>query len=564
MKTRVIAVGLALIFGLAVAIVVVGASDEGKAGSQSRAAKAAPGPTPPAENPFTPKMKFREPPPVRSSHGHLRATITAQNATVRVSGVDVAGTQTYSVNWTGGKIAPAILGPTLHARPGDRVELTLKNRLKQPEGPTGQPSCPGSAGGDHAAAGHGAHAAQGQAGGPEVTNLHFHGLHVTPREHSPYGDTVLVHLPNGDFRYRFKIPRNHDRGTFWYHAHVHQCTDDEVTRGLAGMLMIGDSRKDLPKRFRKIRQQSIALKDIQVAKVPGTERWQIDPAHGFNRGTVLTVNGLVDPTMKIRPGETQMWRLLNASSGVWYQVVLADPADDSKRDPFTVIAQDGNSLRRVVKRDELLIPPGARVDVLVTGPDSGSRVLKTLPFDQGFVTFPEGTLAHLDVGGAPAKPLGTPEKLTPPHQKFPTLRGPTRTFTFDIDLRTTQFTIDDQNAFNATIDNADFDPKSPRVTPLLATTERWIIYNKSAEWHPFHIHQDDFRVVSSPVASQRLPGDHDIVALPPGTPPHPSRTVIDMPFTDYAGNFVFHCHILGHEDAGMMALVEVRKRLDIR
>src|SRR4051794_11207566 len=342
MNARVITVALALIFGLAIGLVVAAASEEGNAGSQTRpAAKAGADPTPPAENPFTPKMKFKEPPLVRSSHGRLRATITAQNGTVKVSGVEVAGTQTYSVEWAGGKIAPAILGPTLHARPGDRVELTLKNRLEQPAGPSEAASCPGSVEGDHAAAGHGAHGAEAQPGDPEVTNLHFHGLHVTPRQVSPYGDTVLVHLPNGDFRYRFKIPRNHDRGFFWYHAHVHQCTDDEVTRGLAGMLMIGDSRKDLPERFRRVRERRIALKDIQVAKVPDTDQWQIDPAHGFNRGTVLTVNGLVDPTMTIRPGETQMWHLLNASSGVWYQVILADPADDSAREEFTVIAQDG-------------------------------------------------------------------------------------------------------------------------------------------------------------------------------------------------------------------------------
>jgi FtsP/CotA-like multicopper oxidase with cupredoxin domain len=508
--------------------------------------------------PFVPGLDFAEPPAVRSSHGRLKATLVAQTIPVPVSGVTIHGTQAYSAKWKGGTTKPAILGPTLHARPGDTVELTLDNRLTVPEDSTEKAACTDTGhhhGSTHTSAANGA-----------LTNVHFHGFHVTPRDVSPFGDTVLVHLGNGKWRYHFKIPKNHDRGTFWYHAHVHECTNDEVTRGLAGLFYIGDSRKDLPKRFRKIKTRSIALKDVQTVPVPNTSEvavpptWKIDPALDFTKPTQRTVNGLVNPKMTIRPGETQMWRILNASAGVWYKVVLADAANESALDRFTVVAQDGNSLRHAVKQTTLLIPNGARFDILVHGPASGTRVLKTLPFDQGFGKFPEATLATLEVQGPATKPLGFPEKLTPPHQIFPKKRGPTRTFVFDLDLRDTQFSIG-KNSFNATINNADFDPKSPAVTPVLGTTERWIILNKSAEWHPFHIHQNDFRIVkwSRPKdLPPLLPGDHDIVALPPGTPPNPSVTEIDMPFTDYAGNFVFHCHILDHEDAGMMSLIELR------
>ena len=225
-----------------------------------------------------------------------------------------------------------------------------------------------------------------------------------------------------------------------------------------------------------------------------------------------------------------------------------------------MVAQDGNSLLRAKRRTTILIPPGARFDILVRGPASGSRVLKTLPFDQGFAKFPEDTLATVEVAGSATTPIRPPRKLSGPAQRFPKERGPTRRFTFDVDLRDTQFHISDQ-VFNPTINNADFDPDSPDATPILGTTERWILFNKSAEWHPFHIHQNDFRVVKTgPDGQPQLPGDHDIVALPPGTPVNPSVTEIEMPFTDYPGNFVFHCHILEHEDGGMMSLVELRRR----
>jgi suppressor of ftsI len=554
MTSRVlIAVVAALVAGVVAGVLI--ADDGGdKTGTDATTTTAAADDTP---NPFTAGMPFQEPRGVRSSKGVLEATLTAENGTVPVSGVEVAGAQTYTATWAGGTVKGGFLGPTLHAQPGDTVKLTLDNRLKVPAGPTAV-NCGEKGDHDHDDAGE----TPSKPGDPESTNVHFHGLHVTPRETSPYGDTVLVRLPNGKSQISFEIPETHDKGTFWYHAHLHQCTNDQVSRGLAGLLLIGDSREDLPPRFRNVQTRSLALKDVQVTQADsGPAEWQIDPAHDFTKATNRTVNGLVNPTMSIRPGETQMWRLLNASAGVWYQVALVDEANDDTQDEFTVVAQDGNSLRRPVTAKTVLIPPGARFDILVRGPSAGKRVLKTFPFDQGFAKFGTATLATLEVKGPPAEPLAPPEELTPPHQRFPDKRGTPRRIVFDIETRSDQFHIaPDDSVFLPTINNALFDPDIPAVTPVLETTERWIIENKSLEWHPFHIHQDDFKVIrTSGGGPQQLPGDHDVVALPPGTPEKPSVVEIDMPFTDFDGDFVFHCHILGHEDAGMMALIELRK-----
>jgi suppressor of ftsI len=522
---------------------------------------------PPA--PFTHHSPFAEPPVVSSRHGHLTGTLFAANAkVVRISGVDVEQTQTYRA--TAGSMATArgFIGPTLHLEPGDVLDLVLDNHLVAPESepPTDGSSTTAAGGHAHgstqaatAERAHGAARAAQALSPPQFTNLHFHGLHVTPRtrvrgpghRHFVLGDNVLATLHPGGTHIRFQIPWDHDQGTFWYHAHLHGMTDDQVYRGLAGLLIIGDVRRDLPSRFRHIKTRSLALKDIQVvnaAKADEPARWAIPTDHDWVHPTHRTVNGLVNPRMKIRPGETQLWRLANVSSAVWYRVALVDDAHHAIHDALTVVAQDGNTRAVAERRTSIVLGPGQRFDVLVRGQSSGRRTLMTLPFDQGRRVFGEDVLAAVDAQGAPA-PAIAPVHRIGVLPRFPTRRGRTRHFTFNIKGSKPLFTI------NGRV----FDIQRADVRPELGTTETWVITNRSTEWHPFHIHQDDFRVVSVNGRKVHALGDQDVVPLPPvDSAGNPSRVVIEMPFTDYGGKFVFHCHILDHEDGGMMALVDVR------
>jgi FtsP/CotA-like multicopper oxidase with cupredoxin domain len=510
---------------------------------------------------------FGEPPVVRSRNKRLKTTLVAQNGTVTIAGVQVANTETYAAS----SMPRGLLGPTLRVEPGDTIDLTLDNRLRKPDDvqrtgrtPVPVPVCP-PPGDAHAM--HGPH----PSGGGQLTNLHFHGLHVTPLTRnfhgSPvFGDNVLLNLPPGKSHFRFRIPADHDQGTFWYHAHRHGCTDDQVFRGLAGLLLIGDSRRTLPVRFRHVRTRSIALRDIQA--VPFKGGWAIPNDHdwGNENPTQRTVNGLVNPTIDIRPGETQLWRIADTSAAVWYRVALLDtgpkvkqpspPAPGSPQDEFMVIAADGNPATRPQRLRSVVLGPGHRVDILVRAPAAGEqRVLSTLPFDQGRLTFPELPLATVNVGGPRAPDLRPPGQLKP-LPKLPRKRGPARTFTFSFEERPNT----DPGGSFAFINGLPFDPNRVDANPRLGTTERWTLVNRSSEWHPFHIHQDDFRVVS--VNGKRVtrpPGDQDVVGLPPVSAGGvPGRVVIDMPFTNFRGKFVFHCHILDHEDGGMMALVNVR------
>ncbi len=529
----------AAVLAVGVGIVVIASGGDG--GDKKKPAAAPPKPA----DPFTKNLPFTEPQPVVSRNGVLKAEITAANSTLKVSGVDVAGGQAYTArNASDVASPPGMLGPTLHAEPGGTIDLTFDNRLTVPEAMRGPEDC--VAGADH---GHGNSPAD--AGRPQVTNFHFHGLRVTPETRkidgvTVYGDNVLVDLKPGRSRIEFPIPKDHEQGTFWYHAHRHGCTDDQVSRGLAGLLFIGDSRKDLPERFRNVETRDVMLQDLQVANSPDGGGWQVDPGHAWQEPTNRMVNGPRQPQMEIRPGETQLWRIANGSAGVWFNVALVDSSDTPVG--FTTVAQDGNTLVDSQEEPSHLLGPGNRVDVLVTGPESGELALKTLEFNQGDVDFPEELLASVNVKGAATEPIEAPGQLAPPPRFEPT-KGPDREYTFSFA----------SNPFRALINGQAFSIDGPpQATPTLNTTETWTLKNATTQFHPIHIHQGDFVVRSvngKPVDNH---GQQDVVPLPPMQGTEQGEVVFEMSFEE-EGDFVFHCHILDHEDAGMMAKVSVTK-----
>jgi suppressor of ftsI len=491
--------------------------------------------------PFKAGMTFREPPSLRSSGGYLRGTIVAKNGTIRVSGIKVRNTQSYGVAGA----QRGLLGPTLRVQPGDQVDLVLDNQLVAPS-PVPEEASPAQP------VPHGeCHDTTIKPGDPQPTNLHFHGFHVTPRNRKVgkvtyYGDNVLVCLRRGRSRIRFTIPSTHDQGTFWYHAHLHGVTDDQVFRGLAGMIVVGDSRRYLPTRFARVRTRLLSLKDIQVT---GDDRPAIPTDHDWMHPTHRTVNGLVNPKMTMRPGETQLWRVGNSSSALWYRVALMD---GERREPFRVVSTDGNPLVLPQRKTQVLLGPGQRVDILVRARRAGTRVLKTLPFNQGRLTFGEDVLATVRVAGRPTRDLAAPDRRRA-LPTFPSARGPERTWIFS-----TYFPPNADGQF--LIDGRQFRADRVDARPRLGTTERWTLLNTSTEWHPIHIHQDDYRVLQINGRRVNVRSDQDVIPLPPiSARGVPGRVVLDMPFQRFSGNFVMHCHILDHEDAGMMARIDVRR-----
>ena len=385
-----------------------------------------------------------------------------------------------------------IVGPTLVVAPGDTIALTLDNQLD-------------------------AH-----------TNIHFHGLHTSPQNN---GDNIFLSVDPGEqFAYSVKIPENHPPGTYWYHSHAHGISEPQVFGGLSGLIIVDGLTARLPADLQGIKDIALAFKDAQVV---GTEI-EDGPNIDSNAPTLRVVNSQHLPVLSAQPGEMQLWRLANIGADIWYDLALDDQ-------PFVVIGEDGNPVWEVWESDHLVLPPGKRYEVLYTAPDGGDT-LRTVKYEQGGDTYPAADLLTVVSSGEPVVYPQPPTSLAPV-EHIPADQV--------VERRTMTFTEEDsQNKFF--INGKEFDPDRVDGSPKLGTVEEWTIVNKTSEQHPFHIHVNDFEVISIGGEPYEAHGMQDTVALLPG-----KDVVMRTHFTDFTGKFVFHCHILNHEDNGMMAVVEV-------
>ena len=379
----------------------------------------------------------------------------------------------------------------------------------------------------------------------QPTNLHTHGFHVSPSGHS---DNVFVRInPGRSFTYSYHIPYDNPPGSYWYHPHLHMFVERQIFAGLAGPIVIEGGLDTLPS-LRQFPQRWIFLTSTEVKNgktVP------VDKAAGPR--TPIYVNGVLNPTLKIQPGQIQRWRICNANADRIVELSLAGQ-------PFQVLAEDGTTLDRPLTVRKLLIGPSSRRDVLVRGGRPGNYALKALPFEQ----FP-GANDVKKGGWRPNQTLLTVRSTGPAEDdRFPTgtlnhprylpdLRGKHidryRTIVFS-EMKTSPTNT------NYLLNGKMFDPNRIAVTMKLGSIERWTLVNTNVEWHTFHIHINNFQVIS--IAGKRVPyvDYQDNVAMPPK-----SKIVILMRPTDYTGKFVMHCHVTFHEDHGMMAAVQVVRKL---
>ena len=425
---------------------------------------------------------FREPAVAASRDGGLELTLSAARAPVEIAGRRVSA-QVFNGSY---------LPPTLRVQRGDVVRLRLINALD------------------------------------ETTNLHMHGLAVSPLGNS---DNVFLHVAPGRTQgYEIRIPATHSPGLYWYHPHPHGRSDEQVRNGMSGALIVEGLLDPFPE-LREVPEHLLLLKDAQIGGGQIVHR-------GIGDDAIRTVNGLRDPTITLRPGETQLWRIGNVGADLYYLLRL-----DGHR--FYEVARDGHRLARLVPQEQLLLPPGAREEVLVQAAGPGTYQLRTSGFDTG----PQGNhyagaaLATVRVAGAAVTPIALPEKLLP----VADLRGAVT------NRRTIGFSesADGDTFF---VNGRTFDPNRTDTRVKLGAIEEWTVRNASGELHDFHIHQTHFQVTEVNGVPQRFDGYQDIVNVPV----HGEVKVI-IPFTDpvIVGRFVYHCHLLSHEDKGMMATIEV-------
>jgi suppressor of ftsI len=428
-----------------------------------------------------------EPPVLRSADGRLDVTLEARFGPAMMGGRAV---KTYTFNGH----AP---GPTLRLQPGDSLGVTLINQMDQP------------------------------------TNLHTHGLHVSPAGNS---DNVFVHLMPGDmFKYEYDIPldRTSDLyipGLYWYHPHMHGYSSDQVSGGMAGALIVEGALdalpgiRDVPERLLVIQATQFDADGVMIS---------------FPKMDVIGifVNGQSLPAIEIAPGETQRWRIINASSFTFLNLAL-----DGHQ--LHQIASDANPLREVRIRDQILMSPGERIEVLIQGGPEGVYALQSLPWgaDLEFQAQPGIPIASLISSG----PVDFPEPLPTTLIEFEDLRELT------IDRHRELIFSEEMKPFAVLIDGHTFDEDRIDQTVKLGATEEWLLRNTSPDWHPFHIHVNDFQVIEINGEAVDAYSWEDTTPIPAF-----GEIVIRSRFLDFPGKFVYHCHILDHEDQGMMGVVEV-------
>jgi FtsP/CotA-like multicopper oxidase with cupredoxin domain len=463
-------------------------------------------------------------PEVRASQdGLLDTTLTA-----RVMSLPLAG-QTATVSVYEGSFP----GPTLRVRPGDTLRVNLVNTLETlPPGlPQSSPFICSPVTGPGQMPNSTEHAMTCD------TNLHVHGLHVSPEDNS---DNIFLTVKAGEsLQYEYQIPPGHPAGLYWYHPHLHGTVTNQVFGGMAGSIIIEGDIDKLP-GIAGIPERLLVLQATQLAPDGNVLNLLPSPPDmaSQQKQYLRLVNGQLNPTMTIRPGETQRWRILNATANVTYLLQL-----DGHQ--LHQIAKDGNTLNETWTRDAINLAPGERVEVLVQGGPAGTYALRTLPISTGFTTQKDATLAALVVDGDPMTPEPLPTTLLPVEDLSTVDIDEQRRFTFQfgtpVNPPDTRFWIN----------NKQFDGERDDAVVRLNTTEEWVIRNASGNWHPFHIHINDYQVVA--VNGQPVPVRYheDTTGIPPF-----GEFTMRTRFRDFAGRWVFHCHILLHEDHGMMGTVK--------
>ena len=446
---------------------------------------------------------FTEPEVLTSTDKNL--TLTLEAATGRGT---VAGRDATTLRYNGG-----LPGPTLHLRPGDHLGIELVNHLNEP------------------------------------TNLHTHGLQVSPQGNS---DNPFVMINPGErFRYDYQIPDTHPPGTFWYHPHHHGLAADQVFAGLYGAIVI-----DEPDPPQVSADRMLVISDITL---DGTGT--VAPATRMQRmagreGDTILVNGQANPVLSAQPGTRERWRIVNVCVSRYLRLRL-DGQD------LQLLGIDLPLAGQPPPVDELMLAPGNRTDLLVTT-RAGTSTLQTLPYDRGSTMGMDmgGGMGSRgpDAGGSVielatltvAGPAGPAVAALPPRPAVIDLRSSTITTRRTLTLAMSMGMGMGQGGSAFTIDGRAFDPGRVDQTVTASAVEEWVITKTSPMDHPFHLHVWPMQILSIAGRAIDPPTWQNVVNVPAR-----SSTVVRISFDAYTGRTVYHCHILDHEDNGMMGVIDV-------
>lgn len=487
---------------------------------------------------------YQEPPYVHSVDGVVHFALAAIDNDERVPVFDYEG---------------FYLAPTIEVNPGDQIQIAYHNLLA----PRGV----------YLASGH-----------VDETNLHFHGLTSSPEP--PQDDAVDTLRPRYSTEYDLDVNPGQPPGLYWYHPHPHHESAWQVGSGMSGAIIVGGIQNEVPElaglRERLLIVRQAFSEDERAERVAAGRNFcglkRLTPAQraaflakaGLKPRaradeTALSVNGLPAGSVKvgIAPGEREFFRIVNGTGSRNLDLSIGS-------EELVLVAQDGVPLidypggPRTERVRHILIPPAGRAEFIVTGPAVPTS-MRTAAYDTG----PQGDknpaadLVSLvnDAGGTKADrrlPVARPAKPARSFYRIP-LPAPSveRVVRFEEKADGTDFRI---NGLSFAMD------APPMFTARVGTVERWTLLNTSDEVHDFHIHQVHFTVesidgVPVPQAQRRW---LDEVNVPyrhrqrdGSTTPGKVVVLVDLRDPVIRGTFLFHCHILDHEDGGMMAKIRV-------
>ncbi len=460
--------------------------------------------------PGAPFYDIKEAKIIKDAAGNDVYEITAMQATVNVNGTN-ATLLTYNGTYP---------GPLIRANSGDTLRIRLINAL------------PANAGTN--ILGH----------KRNITNLHTHGLHVSPEEPA---DAMMVALnpgqsPLASYNYVYDLSKEEPGHLNFYHPHIHGSVAEQYWAGLAGPLVINDQAGLSVGDFEN---HVMVIKDLTLSgSLPQAYTSTSDFMRG-KEGNLVMVNGLVNPVLSIRPGQVQRWQIVNACNARFLKLSL-------EKHNLWLIGTDGGLLDKPYKlTSPMVLAPGERIDVLVQASQTGGTFkFLSLPYDRGGGTVQQVTLLTLAVSGTSAF------DAIPRDVKI----GAKRLVMNTSSLTKRQMTLS-MRMGKGYINGISFTSmeNSYKIMSSLDDYEVWEISNMSGMDHPFHQHVNSCQVLSitggdSAYSSlyTSIPAWKDVVIVP-----KMGKITILVPVMDWEGMTMFHCHIVEHEDIGMMGVWDI-------
>jgi FtsP/CotA-like multicopper oxidase with cupredoxin domain len=428
------------------------------------------------------------------------------------------------------------------------------------------------------------------------TNLHFHGFNVSPVCHQDEVVKTTIE-PNQAFEYKVEIPGGEPPGLYWYHPHVHMQSEDQVLSGLTGALVVegigkfNEKAASLPERIFVLRDMKRQFEDKNCKECPAKDISINSVPIRYNQ------SGKYDPPaiIQMRTDQEQFWRVVNTAADTYFNLQVSYDGTPQK---LEIVGMDGvpinadlngkgqpKAKNTTMAVKSILLTPGGRAEFIVKGPGPTVKDAKllTLNYDRNADNDPQRTIATIPTRGASSRSsaesttsnIESDVDLTKVQgDRFAGMKqlksDKTRTIYFSQKETSTvkEFYITEDQPINTPqiykMDRIDIQKVKE------GTTEDWTIENRSEEAHAFHIHQIHFLVLESGEARE-VGMLRDTINLPAwdekkNPNKYPSvklrmdfRGIKQEPgITSIAGTFVFHCHILEHEDGGMMGNIQVQ------